>query len=312
MMTSLNSHSPLGRRGGNSGSGSAFTLVELLVVIAIVALLVAMLLPALQKARVSARDLQCLATLRTIGQATAIYAAEHDGYVPWGSDITYAGAPYGVPPPYPGPALRLTYPTNVLDDDWWDSNSGIVGKNVGNGDQNICGVGQLMWYRYLPEVPAMWACPMDDFRVGGTLEWTLATNSTLSKLQAKWRSNYGNPASWDYWRVDQYNGTGSYSYTGTNYQVRGPVMKITTRGAAKMAMWCDWEWMYQPTPSIAPGASPLPYWPRIHKNGINVCYLDGSAELFVDPDRKKMYHGAVGVSTGGSGWAMYRGVFDRK
>ncbi len=59
---------------------NAFTLVELLVVIAIIALLVAILLPVLNKAREAATKAKCLAQLRQLGQAAAMYSNDNKGY----------------------------------------------------------------------------------------------------------------------------------------------------------------------------------------------------------------------------------------
>jgi prepilin-type N-terminal cleavage/methylation domain-containing protein/prepilin-type processing-associated H-X9-DG protein len=72
---SFNSPSGLSRSKG-------FTLVELLVVIGIIALLVSMLLPALNKARESARTVACLSNLRQIGLAMSMYLSEQKCVVP--------------------------------------------------------------------------------------------------------------------------------------------------------------------------------------------------------------------------------------
>jgi len=59
-----------------------FTLVELLVVIGIIALLISVLLPALQKARVQAKRLQCMNNERQLLTALVMYTQENNGIFP--------------------------------------------------------------------------------------------------------------------------------------------------------------------------------------------------------------------------------------
>ena len=75
---------------------AAFTLVELLVVIGIIAVLVSLLLPALGRARESAKRATCMANLRSLGQAMFAYANDHKDRLPNGNPpgvyVDYDGA----------------------------------------------------------------------------------------------------------------------------------------------------------------------------------------------------------------------------
>jgi prepilin-type N-terminal cleavage/methylation domain-containing protein/prepilin-type processing-associated H-X9-DG protein len=60
----------------------AFSLIELLVVISIIAILMTLLTPMISTAIATAQRVKCASNMRSLGQAFASYASEHNGELP--------------------------------------------------------------------------------------------------------------------------------------------------------------------------------------------------------------------------------------
>lgn len=101
---------------GNPAKSRAFTLIELLVVIAIIALLIGILLPAIGRARDTARGLLCQTNVRQIATATLVYSGDYRGRFP-----TALGGPW------------VRDPENGKENmGWYDVNR--IGRYLPDGD----------------------------------------------------------------------------------------------------------------------------------------------------------------------------------
>jgi prepilin-type N-terminal cleavage/methylation domain-containing protein/prepilin-type processing-associated H-X9-DG protein len=267
-----------------SGRMSGFTLVELLVVIGIIAVLVSLLLPAMNRARESARRTNCMSNLKQIGAAMLMYAQDNQGLVPplyygynaapgkKGYDATSSYGPVAgysaTAPTVPGQAVALL----VAD--------GVPGGNGAN---------------YLRSTDVFF-CPSDDYRrpfrdpVTG---WGPYVQTTLGTFTSQ--------SYWLFYRPEKYwnrNPPGN-QVTISADQVAWLNYKVTVKSAFQKMYMVD---QYIPAAGSAlTDPTIMAQFKNFHKDGLNALYLDGHVNFvrgasLVDSARRHKFGTGVGYA----------------
>jgi prepilin-type N-terminal cleavage/methylation domain-containing protein len=121
--------------------GRGFTLIELLVVIAIIAILAALLLPALNKGKLKAQGVQCLANHRQLCLAWRMYSDDNQDRLLYASDN-----------PADASTIASTWVTGYLQ--WYNP------QDPANWDPNHDITKSPMW-PYCGQSLSIWKCPAD-------------------------------------------------------------------------------------------------------------------------------------------------------
>jgi len=228
---------------------SGFTLIELLMVVAIIAILSAILIPAVAKVRQSAGNAKCTANLRSLAQATLLYANGHQSLAPVaGGRGALLPNHNQIRPDYTHPPATEAVASYILDR---PANLDVVSQNDNETQVSVC------------------FCPHGDqtLDAAGEVENTTASrrygfiglSSIAGESPAKIRRTFGDGEEGNYIRIPNL-----------------PSPSLTF-------MWMDW-----PSASVTHKQveAHLDRVKERHGGMVNVAYFDGSVTSWTLEDLK--------------------------
>ncbi len=242
-------------------SALGFTLAELLVVIGIIALLISTLMPALQKARAAAINLNCLSNLRQHGIAIANYVVDNRNYFPKIRD-------------------------EVKDD-------GTIEPRVSNDYRWYY---LAMKGKYLPLGAASpnpdvdnltdlsLICPayraLGDNALGTS--WMLAPRSV--GYQTAFANSVGVKTQTDQWRY-RYLGAVRITEVGSRRDEPASVGAVRITSPSRYIMMCDAGFNGAVNTAILQTGRPV-----VHRGGWNALFVDGHVRTFTSPNMPAAWH----------------------